>query len=271
MILKLKNALWLWGQDAGSHHVTTTGNFWNLPGANKMNPAEGLKYFGIPNCCRVVMNGKPEPPFDRDTEALKDARSVVWSFIGDGGSRRNDSDTDLEEVVRMARRYPNVSGAIMDDFMRPDRMAIFDPNRVAEFKQRLHTAILGKPLDFWTVLYTHEIAENILPYLEQVDIVSLWTWDGRDLVNLKENFAKLMAMTDKSLYAGCYFYDYVGCRELPMDLMRFQMDVYHEWLMERKIKGIIFCSNAVADIGLKTADYAREWIAQHGEEEIPEL
>ena len=67
--MKLRDTLWIWGQDAGSHH-RTGNNTWNLPGENRMGPVEGCRYLGIPNCCRVVMGGHPTPPFDAEADAL---------------------------------------------------------------------------------------------------------------------------------------------------------------------------------------------------------
>lgn len=269
--MKLRDALWIWGQDAGSHHNLPQGNIWKLPGVNRMGPVEGCAYLGIPNCCRVVMCGKPEPPFDGEAEKLDGLRSVVWSLIGDSGSTRNNDETDVEEIIRIAAGHPNVTGGIMDDFMNPTRMRIFTPERLAAIRERLHTAIPGRPLDFRTVLYTHEIGANAKPYLDQVDVISLWTWNGPDLNDLDENFAKLEAMMPgKPVLAGCYFYDYGLSKPLPMDLMRLQLETYGEWLRRGRIRGIIFCSNAIADIGLETVDYAREWIAAHADDEIPD-
>ncbi len=115
----LKDKLWLWGQNAGAHHAAHN-NVWNLPGENKMTPIEGARYFGIPNMCRVVMGNKPEPPFDSEAELLKECDRVVWSLIGDAASARTDGGgDDLDELLRLAKKYPNITGGIMDDFMRP--------------------------------------------------------------------------------------------------------------------------------------------------------
>lgn len=82
-----------------------------------MDPAERAKYMGIKNVCRVVMGGKPEPPFDAESEKLKNMNNVAWSAIGDTGSTRNDFErSDLEEILRQAEKYPNIAGAILDDF-----------------------------------------------------------------------------------------------------------------------------------------------------------
>jgi hypothetical protein len=50
---------------------------------------------------------------------------------------------------------------------------------------------------------------------------------------------------------------------MPMDLMKMQLEKYLEWYNEGKIKGVILCSNCIADIGLDTVDYTREWLLKH--------
>lgn len=267
---KLREKLWIWGQDIGSHHKVSN-NVWNLPGENKMSPVEGCRYLGIPNCCRVVMSGKPEPPFDGEAEKLDVLDKVVWSLIGDGGSRRNNDTTDLEEIIRIAGNHPNIVGAIMDDFMNPTRMKIFTPEVLASIRRRLHTAIPGRHFDLWTVIYTHELIEEARDYLAQIDRVSLWTWhSARDLGKLADNLAKLRGLTgpDKPILIGCYLWDYGVGAPVPGELLAAQLESCHKWLRSGEIDGIIFCSNTVADLGLESAEYVRGWIAEFGDEEI---
>ena len=267
--MKLRDTLWIWGQDPGSHHHTHDGNIWNLPGENRMTPVEGCEYLGISNCFRVVMGGNPVPPFDDEATALDGLDHVVWSLIGDSGSDRNDDETDLEEIIRIAGLHPNITGGIMDDFMNPKRMKIFTPDRLASFRDRLHTALGDRELSFWNVLYSHELDEKIVPYLEPLDKITLWVWNGKDLPALEEHYARLreLAGPEKSIYAGCYLWDYGGAAPMPMDWMQYQLETYLQWFHDGKIDGIIFCSNTICDIGLETAEYTRDWITAHRDEE----
>lgn len=269
--MKLRDTLWIWGQDAGSHHHTAQGNIWDLPGENRMGPVEGCRYLGIPNCCRVVMNGLPTPPFDGEADKLDCLRRVVWSIIGDSGSARNNEETDLEEVLRIAQRHQNVSGAIMDDFMSEERMERFPPERLGRMRHRLHTAIPGKPLELWTVLYYHEVSEAMMPWLQHVDRITLWAWRTEELRQMDEVYARLDNLTagaPKPVLAGCYFYDYGNCKPMSADTMQLQLEYYYKRLHEGRLDGIVFCSNAVADLGLEAVRCARDWIAQYGDEEL---
>ena len=184
----LRDNFWIWGHDAGCHHRSTgnSANLYRLPGENRMGPLEGAHYLGIPNCCRVVFDGRPEPPFDAESERLRPFRRVVWSVIGDAGSRRNDEGgDDLEEVLRQAERYPNVVGGVLDDFFRPGtKDARMTPERLKVVRDRLHGA--ARPLELWIVYYAALLGIDYDVYLQQCDAVSFWSWTGADLAKAEE-------------------------------------------------------------------------------------
>ena len=184
---RFKDNLWIWGQPAGSHHKVED-NMWNLPGENKMGPLEGAKYLGIPNMCIVTSGDDPAPPFDNLAEELKECPQIVWSIIGDASSTRYEGGhTDLEDVLDVGRKFPNVVGGVMDDFLRPERQAIFSPEVVGEYADRLHEA----GMELWTVIYEHELVDEVIPYLQRCDVISFWTWEGQNLKHIEKNLAKL--------------------------------------------------------------------------------
>lgn len=259
--MSLKDNLWLWGQAPNSHHEEGN-NRYHLPGRNKMTPAEGLEYFGIKNACMVVMENKPAPPFEPWAEALRGAEQVVWSVLGSGGSERtNNGGSDLSEVLKLAEQYDNIIAGVADDFMRPERMAVYTPEVVADFRRNLHET-LPRKLDFWTVIYEHEINENAKPYLDEFDVVTMWTWRANHLQELDENYTKLKKLLkEQPILAGCYMWDYGNQKPMTMENMKRQLEVYAEWYDQGKISGIILCSNCIADLGLDTVEYTKEWIA----------
>lgn len=255
--------LWLWGQDAGSHHATLN-NCWHLPGENRMGPMEGSLYLGVPNICRVAMGNKPEPPFFDEAEKIKDAPKVVWSIIGDGGSQRtNTGETDLSAVIDVARAYPNIIGGIMDDFFSDERMKVYTPDVIGACAAGLHNA----GLDLWTVLYTHELQKPIADHLVHCDVITFWTWKAADLPALEENLTKLESILTepRPIYQGIYFYDYGTGAPMPMERMRQQLETGLRLYEAGRIRGMVFCSNCIADIGLETVEYTRRWLDEHCE------
>lgn len=262
---KLRDRVWLWGQNAGSHHGKN--NPYNLPGENKMTPREGLDYFGISRCCRVVMGNQPEPPFDNESKSMAGASEVVWSIIGSGSSDRTVKDgwDEVDEVARQAAMYPNVTGVIMDDFISPTRQKLFPPSRVEAMKSRVAEKS-GRPLPLWMVWYEYQLEAEIDDYLPLVDVVSLWTWYGQNLIDIKENFARLAERTPgKRRLAGCYLYDYGNRMEFSEAAMEHQCSAYLDLMKEGTIDGIIICSNCIADIGFPASGWMKIWMDRNGD------
>ena len=258
---KLADKFWLWGQTAGSHHVANNNTF-NLPGINRMEPAEGAKYLGINNCCRVVMGGDPEPPFDEESRLLAEMDQLVWSILGDCDSKRNDNGgDDLDEVLRQADMFPNITGAVLDDFFSgPDAIPRIPIDKLKQIKKRLATESVHK-LDLWMVTYDLHMNKNISKYLNICDIITFWTWCGSELINLKRNFKQLKTQTPGKRYImGCYMWDYGEGKPLTIEQMEYQCAIYLDWLRKDEIEGIIFCSNCIADLDLDTVKWTRAWI-----------
>ena len=102
---------WIWGHEAGSHNGwkgTTT--------PSRMTPAEGAFYLGTPNMILVRYDGKPQPPFDQYALALRPLKQVVWSIVAAGGISEQE---EVEQVIALSQRFPNITGAMMDDFFSP--------------------------------------------------------------------------------------------------------------------------------------------------------
>lgn len=264
----LRDRLWLWGQTPGTHHMGAGyQNLYGCPGTNRMTPFEGAIYFGIPNMCRVVSMGQPTLPYDQEALAIGSLDKVVWSVIGQFDPGRGEGADDVNEILRLARKYPNVVGGVMDDFMNEQVMNRYPPARLKEIRERLNGEI-DRRLELWTVIYTHELIDTAVPFLNECDAASLWTWHAKDLLYLDDSFARLRELfgPDKPVYAGCYMWDYGGHLPMPLDLMELQLETYRRWINEGKIEGIIFCSNCIADIDLKAVDFTRDYIKEHGHE-----
>lgn len=260
--MKIRDKIWLWGQTAGSHHNVVEGHeSYLLPGVNKMTPVEGAHFFGISNICRVVMGGLPALPWDGEADELDEFENVVWSVVGSSCS--GDQDT-VEEVLRLRKTHTNIAGAILDDFFNTEsRLAMYTPQVLAGLREKL------APLTLWSVLYEYQLDEKYKPYLAEVDKVTFWTWRAERLAELEENFAKVKDLTEgkKDILLGVYLYDYGGKKQLTDEQMKGQLEIAYRLLKAGEIKGIIICSNCIADIGLKACDIMKEWIDEHGDEE----
>lgn len=271
----VRDRLWIWGQNADIHYIPdetkSMGNLWNLPGHSRMTAVEGAFYMDIPNICRVRMRGLPEPPFDQESMVMDRMDRVVWSLLGDSACEATEWG-DLDEVVRQARMFPNIIGGVFDDFISPERMKQYTPEKLHTIRERLNNET-GRPMEMWTVYYENNMAhthpEEIEKRLEQFDVITFWTWSGQ---NLKDSGKHIEAIKDrypdKKLMAGCYMWDYGNSAPLPQELMEEQCGLYLEKLHEGVIDGIIFCSNCIADLGIPQVEWTRKWIRQHRDEKV---
>jgi len=262
----VRSRLWVWGHPAGSHN-----DAYHLPGASRMTPVEGAYYLGVPNALMVVYNSQPEPPFHRLAVAFRPLQQVVWSILGDGSSIRKNQQTDLEDVLELADSFPNVRGAVMDDFFHPpDASGTISRVGIADLQQ-IHTRLHARhrPLDLWVVLYQHELDLPLAPYLAACDVVTFWTWKPEQVARLEENLARVEALApDQRKVLGIYLWDYGGGQPMPIACLEHPCRLGLEWLHSGRIDGIIFLASCICDLELEAVEWARQWIARVGEEQL---
>jgi hypothetical protein len=266
----VRDKLWLFG-------MPITERYWEWQKkqgrqGHLMTTLEAAAYLGIPNALYVTQHNFPEPPFDSYARALVSMERVVWSVLGDSRSDRNDVD----EVIRLAGEFPNITGGILDDFFKhPKRegpVARFTLEQLDEFRERLHAA--PRPLELWVVIYAHQLGMDTDAHLARCDVVTFWNWWGRELHDLEENFARLEQRAgDRPKLLGCYFGDPGGREEgadgvLPVDLMQHQCETALGWLKEGRLAGIILLGNPMCGLGLETVEWTRQWIARVGDDPV---
>ena len=77
-------------------------------------------------------------------------------------------------MLDVAAKYPNVVGAIMDDFYRGPRPR-YTLETLGAIQQPLHAA----GLDLWVVLYYHQLDLPVQDHLALCDVVTFWTMPAR--------------------------------------------------------------------------------------------
>ncbi len=264
---KLKDKLWLWGQSPDAHWEI--GNKYNLPGHSRMSAVEGAFYFDIPNMCRVKMMGSPVPPYEQESIAMSPLKQVVWSLLGAGGEPVTEWG-DVEEVVRQAKMFDNVTGGVFDDFFLEHRIKHYTPEKLQEIKDKMNKDA-GRKLDMWVVCYEDKLdtIENIEKYFDKFDVISFWTWKGSQLGRSENNFERIKKLApNKRLMAGCYMWNYGETKPLTLEEMQFQTDLYLKLLKNKTIDGIIVCSNCIMDLGIEAVEWMRKWIEEHKDDEI---
>ncbi len=268
----VRDRLWMWGHEAGSHNTVKEKRQWpyccdyGLPKGSRMTPAEGAFYLGIPNILLVRYGRRPEPPFRQFALSLSPFKRVVWSITGEGG--KTEGEEEVLKVRELVGQFPNFSGVIMDDFFRkPDQeeVAVFTPTQLRKIRDLLgHTTL-------WVTLYTEllDYSDRIDEHIQLVDKVTLWTWKASDLVHLEANFEKLERLAPAAAKVlGCYLWDYGEKKAMPTSVMERQCELGLKWLKSGRVDEMIFLSNNVVDLGLENVEWTRDWIRQVGPQQL---
>ena len=264
----LRDRCWLWAHTEGAHNQA-----WGLPAASRMTPVEAAYYLGVSNLIMVVYRNEPRPPFDRHAVAMRPLKRVIWSIVGDSGSKRNDEQSDLESVLALGARFPNIHGAMMDDFFLSQpgpagEQARYSLAATQQFRDKLHAA--PRPLELWVVVYNMLLDRPIAPWLDACDVLTYWTWQADELAHLERDLDRLDALAPKARKVlGCYLWDYGGKQtHMPLAAMARQCELGRHWLKQGRIEGMIFLSNCVCDLELPAVEWTRTWLAAVGDERV---
>jgi hypothetical protein len=259
----VRDRMWMWGHEAGSHD---TG--YNIGQTSRMTPAEAAFYMDIPNMIMVRYRDKPEIPFDQHAIAFRPLKEVFWSVVGAGG---RSSQEELNHVLELSKRFPNITGIFLDDFFRTPgtegNQGVMSVAEIQALRDRL--VVDGKRLELGVTLYTHQLDMALGPYLDLCDWVSLWTWNAPDLKDIEANFAKCEQLSPNSKkMLGLYLWDYGLKQPMPLDLMKMQSETALRWLREGRIDGMIFLASCICDLELDTVKWSRDWIRKVGDEQL---
>jgi hypothetical protein len=203
----------------------------------------------------------PKPPFDDLIHEFSSVNQVVWSLVGAGGW----TDAGIRrELFDLARRHKKITGLILDDFWSngPENKGrvVLSLNELREIHQESHSI----NCDIWMVFYFSELfrLDLVTPYLPYIDRFTLWSWDPSDLHKLEYHLNLFRELAPhKPRYLGCYLWDYSRCRPLSLNALRFQCTYGLKLIAKGELEGLIFLGSPVCDVGLKTVEWARWWIA----------
>ena len=259
-----------------------------------MTPAEGAFYLNVPNLLFVRVHEAPSLPtfqqwraktdFQQYATSFRPLQKVIWSVVGSAGQGGME---ELQPVISLAKEFPNIGGIYMDDFIvdikkQPNGHVVGRPAVMPEELKAMREQLksLDRPMEIWVTLYSHELQPNHPSYLGceppladlmgLFDVLTLWTWDANELRTLDGSLAALEAIAPKNSRKalGIYCWDYPNNRPVPLDLMKHQCELGLKWLHEKRVHHLIFLSNTVLDVGLESVEFARNWIAEVGDESI---
>jgi hypothetical protein len=262
----IRDHLWLFTVPANT-------DFGSVQRRSLMTPAESGLYFDIPNLIIVQASqgeskyGRFEPPFAQYGIALRPFKRIVWSVTGSGGF---NSDVETREVMGLAKSMSNFTGIMLDDFFsskKEGKKAVFTAEELGRIRQELKS--IGSRLDILATYYTQLLELDLSEYLKLIDVLTLWTWRSAEIPDIEKNLSRLDKLAPNARkMLGCYLYDFDLRKSVAIPAMEQQCETGLRLLKQKRIEGMIFLSNTVADLGFESVEWTRNWIRKVGDTRV---
>lgn len=246
--LTMRSKIWAWAHEVNAHH----GAF-GISMESKATPAEGARAFHAGSVLMLM------PPSEEQAAQVTGFDQVIWRITSDTGF---DFSKSIDTVKALAGKHNNIKGVIIDDLTSTEIGRGMTPEHLAKVREQARSGDVT--LELWGVLYTMNFGiPQIGEYMSNLDVVTFWTWEAKDLVDLEANYAKgERVVNGKPIVLGIYVYDFGGYRQMPMDMMRYQCDTALKMLKEGRTKGVILLATCDSDYPIPAVDYAKKWTAE---------
>ena len=258
---KFFEKLWNWGHLEGSHNGCT-------PFECKMTPEEFAREYGIPNAFIVSYGGNIQPPYGTVAERFSSLREIKWSALGDSSTPLPEHRLgNAPDVIAASETAKNITGSIVDDFFSPVRIKRFTPTVLSEMKAALN----AKGLDFWCVLYSHELdsVDELGKYIECFDGITFWFWGCNKMTDVEGDIKKLLALADgRPVMLGVYLWDYAQKKAMDSEIFIRQLSDCKARLISGEIEGVVFCSSTLGDADIETNRILKNWVLENGDIQI---
>ncbi len=263
--MKLRERMWLWGHPEGRYN-----HEYGNEKESRMTPMEGCLYLGIRNTFMVPVGVNVNRR--QYNKSFKTLRHVGWETFAAGAD-----PSVLDAYIAEAADFPNISCVVYDDFHGQKKGKPFPVENLYTAQRKLKTEGV-RPLDMWMVLYTHEFGVSeeadaeFKPYVEPFDGIIMWNWWEKNYREIPEKFEIFKKLTENNRRMfGCYLWDFGGKGEAHREAVLFQLDFYLDKIKKGEAEGIVLHTNTMADLDYEAYDAALEWMALHGDEELPDL
>jgi hypothetical protein len=234
---------------------------------------EGARYLGLTRACFMF-----HPNSELALEKMRGLDEVVcditkWQFreVKDGAGRIAFENfvsgdpaltlAEAEKVSRLARDFPNVTGAIIDDLSNLINNHGYTPERHAEVRQALQRH--DDTLRLWAVVYTHELDPDYWrPYLPGIDVANLWVWNAGNLPQLDDYMRRCREVfPGKPIVLGAYLRDYAARSPVPLEMLQLQFERIARYVERGDLEGFSILGACLIDTQPEQAAWVREFIA----------
>ncbi|OQA83964.1 MAG: hypothetical protein BWY31_02671 [Lentisphaerae bacterium ADurb.Bin242] len=260
------NNLWVWGyvlnQVPGKVPFVPFDTFCSLETA--------CRYFRADNAVFMNSTNSTENLNESLFSPLAGCRQVVCGL--EHGKYREAAET----LGRFSLDHPNVSGAIIDDFLDESGdyyqgpSAGMQPRDLAEVQDALKKH--NPALKLYVVRYTRQDPTRLIPYLDYFDVLNLWVWHST--ANFWEShyhdaIAEYRKLYHKPIMQGVFIHHYGFCdvEQPPMEpeLMNIQCERIGEELRRNHIDSWCLLQNGWLSLRShrKTLSALKEYIDWH--------
>jgi hypothetical protein len=200
-------------------------------------------------------------------EVTCDISKWGWEWNADGRpvcTPKSDPVTvqaEGENVGRLARQFPNVTGVYCDDLMGLMKRHNYGPQQFGNIRAAIRAA--NSELKMWTVVYTHELAQTdfwtgMRPH---IDVVTLWIWNSDDIGQMPQSVEQCRQLfPDKPIIMGVYLRDYPKVAPVPVDRVKCQMEGIARLFESGQLAGYSILAAVLIDGHRAQADAVRDFI-----------
>jgi len=169
--------------------------------------------------------------------------------------------TEGENVARLSREFPNITGVYCDDLLGLMKQFNYSPKEFGSIRSAIRD--MNPSLNLWTVVYAHEFEEKefwtgMYPH---IDVVTLWIWKSEDIVHMPQYVDQCRELfPDKPIIMGVYLRDYTKVAPIPVDLIKSQMEGIADLVEKGKLSGYSILAAVLIDGHRPQADAVRDFI-----------
>lgn len=261
---------------AGKPTFRDVGWVWEGQGIDPKVPpsiyglGQGARYFGL---SRVNYLFHPNDVhalrlLENYDEVTCDISKWGWEWNADGRPRcaaKGDPATVRSEgqnVARLARQFPNVTGAYCDDLLGLMKRFKYGPDEFADVRAAIRS--LNPDLKLWSVVYTHEFkqADFWAKMRPHIDVVTLWIWKSQDIGHMNDYVDQCRKLfPEKPIVMGVYLRDYTKVAPIPVDRVISQMEGIADLIAKGKLDGYSILAAVLIDGHRPQADAVRDFIS----------
>ena len=168
---------------------------------------------------------------------------------------------EAELVSKMSLEYPNIYGAIIDDF--DVTIKEFSPERMEKIYKNLKKH--NPRLKLHVVAYTFNDHKSYAPYLPFIDVLTLWVWRKSELQTIDKDLETCRKdFPGKPILTGLFIHDYgESDQATPIDLLKFQLDHIKSYIERDLIEGFIILGDREVRKHPEQAEFVRSYVRKN--------